>query len=71
VKVHVDDLPPPVEARPESRGTRQLGLRTGIDIDALVAARVIITEGWPAKTAAGTSPMPVLLNGFRYAGVVA
>jgi hypothetical protein len=55
VKIHLDDVPP--AAGPgltgKARGTRQLGLRTGVDIDVLVAARVIITEGWRAKASTG------------------
>jgi hydroxymethylglutaryl-CoA lyase len=48
-----------------------MGLRTGVDIDELIAARAIITEGLPGEDLYGHIPDAGLPKGFRYAGVVA
>ena len=48
-----------------------MGLRTGVDIDELIAARAIITEGLPGEDLYGHIPDAGLPKGFRYAGVAA
>ena len=48
-----------------------MGLRTGVDIDGLIAARAIITEGLPGEDLYGHIPDAGLPKGFRYAGVAA
>jgi hydroxymethylglutaryl-CoA lyase len=45
-----------------------LGLRTGVDLDALIAAREVITEGLPGEDLYGHLPDAGLPKGFRYAG---
>jgi hydroxymethylglutaryl-CoA lyase len=45
-----------------------MGLRTGIDIEALIAARPIILEGLPGEALYGSVPDAGLQLGFVYAG---
>jgi hydroxymethylglutaryl-CoA lyase len=45
-----------------------MGLRTGVDLDALIAARSIITEGLPGEDLYGHLPDAGLPKGFAYAG---
>ena len=44
-----------------------MGLRTGIDIEALISARAIIREGLPGEHLYGLVPDAGLPKGFRYA----
>ncbi|MDR3702274.1 MAG: hydroxymethylglutaryl-CoA lyase [Candidatus Sulfopaludibacter sp.] len=44
-----------------------MGLRTGIDLDRLIAAREIILEGLPGEPLYGNVPNAGLPKGFRYA----
>ncbi len=46
-----------------------MGLRTGVDIDVLIAARAIIAEGLPQEDLYGHIPDAGLPKGFHYAGV--
>jgi hydroxymethylglutaryl-CoA lyase len=45
-----------------------MGLRTGVDLDALIAARSIIAEGLPGEDLYGHVPGAGLPKGFAYAG---
>jgi hydroxymethylglutaryl-CoA lyase len=45
-----------------------MGLRTGVDIDAMIAARAIIAEGLPDEDLYGHVPDAGLPKGFHYAG---
>ncbi|MBN9755288.1 Hydroxymethylglutaryl-CoA lyase [Pseudonocardia sp. Ae406_Ps2] len=45
-----------------------MGLRTGVDIEALVAARAVVVEGLPGEPLYGHVPDAGLTKGFRYAG---
>jgi hydroxymethylglutaryl-CoA lyase len=45
-----------------------MGLRTGVDLDALIAARSIIDEGLPGEDLYGHIPDASLPKGFQYAG---
>jgi hydroxymethylglutaryl-CoA lyase len=44
-----------------------MGLRTGIDLDRLIAARALITEGLPGEPIYGNIPDAGLPKGFVYA----
>jgi hydroxymethylglutaryl-CoA lyase len=44
-----------------------MGLRTGIDLDRLIAARAIILEGLPGEPLYGNVPAAGLPKGFSYA----
>lgn len=44
-----------------------MGLRTGVDLDALIAAREVITEGLPGEELYGYLPDAGLPKGFTYA----
>jgi hydroxymethylglutaryl-CoA lyase len=44
-----------------------MGLRTGVDLDALIAARSIIDEGLPGEELYGHIPDAGLPKGFHYA----
>jgi hydroxymethylglutaryl-CoA lyase len=44
-----------------------MGLRTGVDLDALIAARSIIGEGLPGEELYGHIPDAGLPKGFHYA----
>ena len=44
-----------------------MGLRTGVDLEALIAARAIITEGLPGEDLYGHIPDAGLEKGFHYA----
>jgi hydroxymethylglutaryl-CoA lyase len=44
-----------------------MGLRTGVDLDALIAAREVINEGLPGEELYGYVPDAGLQKGFRYA----
>jgi hydroxymethylglutaryl-CoA lyase len=44
-----------------------MGLRTGIDIERLIAARALIAEGLPGEQIYGTVPDAGLPKGFVYA----
>lgn len=44
-----------------------MGLRTGVDLDALIAARSIIADGLPGEPLYGNVPGAGLAKGFRYA----
>jgi hydroxymethylglutaryl-CoA lyase len=44
-----------------------MGLRTGIDIERLIAARAIVIEGLPGEHLYGHVPDAGLPKGFRYA----
>jgi len=44
-----------------------MGLRTGVDLEALIAARVLITEGLPGEPLYGNLADAGLTKGFRYA----
>jgi hydroxymethylglutaryl-CoA lyase len=46
-----------------------MGLRTGVDVEALITARAIITEGLPGEDLYGHIHDAGLPKGFRYAGV--
>ncbi|WP_226354911.1 hydroxymethylglutaryl-CoA lyase [Pseudonocardia sp. ICBG601] len=48
-----------------------MGLRTGVDIAALVAARDLVREGLPGEELHGMVPEAGLTKGFRYATVAA
>ena len=45
-----------------------MGLRTGVDVDALVAAREVLLRGLPDETIYGNVPAVGLPKGFTYAG---
>jgi hydroxymethylglutaryl-CoA lyase len=45
-----------------------VGLRTGVDLEALIAARAIIAEGLPGEDLYGHLPDAGLPRGFQYAG---
>jgi hydroxymethylglutaryl-CoA lyase len=45
-----------------------MGLRTGVDLEALIAARAIIQEGLPGEPMYGHVPDAGVHNGFVYAG---
>jgi hydroxymethylglutaryl-CoA lyase len=45
-----------------------MGLRTGVDLDALIAAREVIAEGLPGENLYGHLPDAGLPRGFQYAG---
>jgi len=45
-----------------------MGLRTGVDLDALIAAREVINEGLPGEALYGHLPDAGLPKGFEYAG---
>ena len=44
-----------------------MGLRTGIDLDRLIAARAIILEGLPGESLYGYVPSAGVPKGFTYA----
>ena len=43
-----------------------MGLRTGVDLEALIATRTIISEGLPGEDLYGHVPDAGLAKGFRY-----
>jgi hydroxymethylglutaryl-CoA lyase len=45
-----------------------MGLRTGVDVDALIAAREVLLRGLPDETIYGNVPAVGLPKGFTYAG---
>ena len=45
-----------------------MGLRTGVDLDTLIAARELITEGLPGEALYGQVADAGLAKGFAYAG---
>jgi len=45
-----------------------MGLRTGVDVDALIAAREVLLRGLPDATIYGNVPAVGLPKGFTYAG---
>jgi hydroxymethylglutaryl-CoA lyase len=45
-----------------------MGLRTGIDVDALIAAREVLLRGLPGEAIYGNVPEVGLPKGFKYAG---
>ncbi|MCH9786561.1 MAG: hydroxymethylglutaryl-CoA lyase, partial [Gammaproteobacteria bacterium] len=45
-----------------------MGLRTGVDVDALIAAREVLLRGLPDETIYGNVPAVGLPKGFAYAG---
>jgi hydroxymethylglutaryl-CoA lyase len=45
-----------------------MGLRTGIDLDRLIAARAVVAEGLPGEPLYGNVPAAGLPKGFTYAG---
>jgi hydroxymethylglutaryl-CoA lyase len=45
-----------------------MGLRTGVDVDALIAAREVLLRGLPDETIYGNVPEVGLPKGFTYAG---
>ena len=47
-----------------------MGLRTGVDLDTLIAARELITEGLPGEALYGQVADAGLAKGFAYAGTV-
>ncbi|MEQ3554609.1 hydroxymethylglutaryl-CoA lyase [Pseudonocardia nematodicida] len=48
-----------------------MGLRTGVDVDALLAARELVLEGLPGEELHGMVAEAGLTKGFRYAGTAA
>ncbi|WP_433504875.1 hypothetical protein ACQP04_35910 [Pseudonocardia halophobica] len=46
-----------------------MGLRTGVDIEALIEARAILAEGLPGEELYGQVPAAGLTKGFHYANV--
>jgi hydroxymethylglutaryl-CoA lyase len=44
-----------------------MGLRTGIDLDKLIAARSIVSDALPGEPLYGNVPAAGLPNGFQYA----
>ena len=45
-----------------------MGLRTGVDVDALIAAREVLLRGLPGEALYGNVPEVGLPKGFTYAG---